>query len=184
MCFPANFLIFTCIHSPYLYVTFGNSYHDVSDDHWSCWWSSSWPNHFELLYLCGIFCQNCHDHHDPCNCNDHHDHIIIFIVISVIIMFDKQIVNLELPKFSSARRWFSFAFASCSPFCSFTHSSISEKWPQWSWYKVAMIMINLRVMHTNNTCLDSIWGRSKALVSVRLSASTQGLSEQRKKQIK
>ena len=50
--------------------------------------------------------------------------------------------HLELPKFSSASLWFSFAFASCSPFCSFTQSSISATWWWWScsrWARINLI---------------------------------------------
>ena len=53
--------------------------------------------------------------------------IMVLIIVVIIISMMIEIVHLELPKFSSASRWFSFIFASCSPFCSFTHSSISGK---------------------------------------------------------
>ena len=88
--------------------------------YWSSWSLWSWPYHPELLNLASV---NICDNQDPC----HHDDIDIYASWWMMIMMIVPIVYPELPKFSSANRWFSFAFASCSPFCSFTHSSISKK---------------------------------------------------------
>ena len=78
-----------------------------------------------------------HDHHMHHDDHDVHDNYFPWAGKVLIgqycghydndIMLIKTIVYPELPKFSSASRWFSFVFASCSPFCSFTHSSISKK---------------------------------------------------------